>query len=81
MNFFSKNATYTVTERTKWNLDDGYSSYSNDVLLAVNPVRTNGVTYFNSLSFVLKKLKDEFLNCPYHNFIKGYFLVSKIYFV
>lgn len=69
-----------------WNLDDGYSAYSNNdknVLtndLPVKPERTRGVGYYHRLRVVLYSLKnDEILSCPNIDLADGSFLVRNRY--
>lgn len=63
-NFFSKNITYVDTEKSNWNLDDGYSFYLNhQTIVDVTPSRTSGVSYYHRLRLVLHTLDDDFLSC------------------
>lgn len=64
MNFFSTNNSYSVTDKTDWNLDDGYPQHlTNNLFLIVNPIRTTGVSYYHRLRVVIHSLENEFINC------------------
>lgn len=77
LNFFSKNLTYVITEKSNWNLDDGYPQYlKNNILLNIYPIRTSGVSYYHRLKVILHTMDDEFIGCPNLNFSKGNFIVS-----
>lgn len=66
---------------SKWNLDDGYSAYSdNDNLLTnherVNPLRMSGVGYYHRFRLMLHSLQnDEVFNCPKIDIGNGSFMV------
>jgi hypothetical protein len=76
LKFFSKSNSYIDSEKTLWNLDDGYSSYSDtDLLIDVVPSRTSGVSYYHRLRLNLHTNTDEFLRCPQLNLRDGYFSV------
>lgn len=76
MEFF--NITYNNTETSKWNIDDGYSSYSDDDILVDSvPSRTNGVSYYHRLKLFLFSNDDEFVNCP-NSRLTDFFFVSII---
>lgn len=65
MDFFSKNNTFLNTQRSYWNLDDGYSFYLGDnILTEVIPPRTGGTSYYHRLRLMLHVLDDQFLKCP-----------------
>lgn len=72
------NITYNITEISKWNIDDGYSSYSDDDILVDSfPARTNGVSYYHRLKLFLFSNDDEFVSCP-NSRLTGFFFVSII---
>lgn len=76
MDFF--NVTYNYSETSKWNIDDGYSFYSDDdILIDSVPARTNGVSYYHRLKLFLFLNDAEFVNCPNNSF-DDFFFVSII---
>lgn len=69
LDFFSKNNSFIFTERSNWNLDDGYPRNSeNDLLVNLNPARTSGVSYYHRLRLMINMLDQEFLRCSSENF-------------
>ncbi|XP_025415513.1 pickpocket protein 28-like [Sipha flava] len=77
LKFFSKSNSYIDSEKTLWNLDDGYSSYSDtDLLIDVVPSRTSGVSYYHRLRLNLHTNTDEFLRCPQLDLRDGYFSIA-----
>jgi len=76
MEFFSTKSTYVNTEKTYWNLEDGYSSYINQpVFVNVIPARTSGVSYNHRLRLMLQSSDDDFLSCADLGIEGGSFLV------
>ncbi|KAF0750068.1 pickpocket protein 28-like [Aphis craccivora] len=64
LDFFSKNNSFIFTEKSNWNLDDGYPRNSeNDLLVNLNPARTSGVSYYHRLRLMINMLDQEFLKC------------------
>ncbi|XP_022161246.1 pickpocket protein 28-like [Myzus persicae] len=64
LNFFLKNNSYIVTEKSNWNLDDGYPPNSeNDLLVNINPARTSGVSHYHRLRLTINILDQEFFSC------------------
>ncbi|XP_050060299.1 pickpocket protein 28-like [Aphis gossypii] len=77
MEFFSTKITYVNTEKTYWNLEDGYSSYMNQpVLVNVIPARTSGVSYNHRLRLMLQSSDDDFLSCADLGIEGGSFLIT-----
>ncbi|XP_050060296.1 pickpocket protein 28-like isoform X3 [Aphis gossypii] len=76
--FFSKNITYVDTGKSNWNLENGYSFYTNqhDTIVDVTPARTNGVSYNHRLRLMLHNLDDEFLGCTNLGIGNGRFLIT-----
>ncbi|XP_027844875.2 pickpocket protein 28-like [Aphis gossypii] len=69
LDFFSKNNSFIFTERSNWNLDDGYPRNSeNDLLVNINPARTSGVSYYHRFRLMINMLDQEFLSCSSENF-------------
>jgi len=76
LNFF--NSTYVVTEKSKWNIDDGYLHYlDKNILVNVVPARTSGVSYYHRLKLFLFLKDEEFVGCP-NNRLENFFFVSFI---
>lgn len=76
MDFFSTKIMYVNTEKTYWNLEDGYSSYTNQPILThVIPARTSGVSYNHRLRLMLQSSNDDFLSCADLGIEGGSFLV------
>lgn len=74
LNFFLKNNSYIFTEKSNWNLDDGYPPNSeNNLLVNINPARTSGVSHYHRLRLMINTLDQEFFGCS----SKSNFFVSK----
>lgn len=79
VDFFSKDYAYVGTEKSNWNLDDGYALYLNDSMpVDVIPFRTGGNSYYHRLRLVMHSLDDKFLSCSNRYLVSG-FVVRKKY--
>jgi len=79
MDFFSTKITYVNTEKSYWNLEDGYSFYVNQPnRIDMIPARTSGVTYNHRIRLMLHALEDDFLSCANLGVSGGSFLVRYI---
>lgn len=70
---------YVNTERSNWNLEDGYLFYANQPnLMDMIPSRTSGVSYNHRVKLMLHSLEDDFISCANLGIKGGSFLVSYI---